>query len=1310
MKVTECKTIFARYQDVKQGLTFDAEGESLSHVEQSLNNLGIALRSDSGTFRDYGDVIAELSGKWKNLTSVQQSDMAKSMAGTRQRENFIVLMNNMTTVTKLQTDQMNASGSAMTRYGEFSKSTEAKFNDLTNASQKMWLSMLHSSTINSFIGGMTNIVTVMGRVATGLGSTNTMVLLLTSSLILLNAKAIGSLITNFIAMATGETILSVATVGLSLAVESLGTAMLALLTNPVTWIIASVGLVVAGIVAWTNKQQKLKEQTDAMTQSQKNLNQAIKDQDMTSMKTEYDKQKKEYDKMDKLNAEYVVADAKNKELLKKSQSGDKTFDQTSLMESARNMVILTKEVNAQKASMGSLTDTVDDYNTAKMLLGAQGNADKINKESEAMMANKDAISSSIQEYQTLSNIEDKNATQKERLSQLSGQLEGKISGLKVVRDKEGNSIISNTDLLGKQLSLLKTEGTTVETLANVKLTNAKNEAVIEIGKTKMTYLEVKKRIAMYQEETKSAEDAIDSAKTQVEKDNATRGAMYAGSMGATLENNYSDALEALDKIYALPSASTGDTSSFIPESTEEDTKAMTALEKAVASANKQSNAFERSLAQLSLQMKLQDNQLTKLNEHSKEYRDGLEKKAKLIQAEITLTERSIVVNNANAKSIAKLEISDAKASGTTTISSVSTGGSKNTTSGYYAGGYQNGKYKDLINASGSKWGIDPNIIAGIIQTENSSWNPSLPSGDGLGSGLGQFGISTAKWMGLKDRNDPTQTIDAMGKLLNTLLASHGGNMDDAIRAYNGSGAVTYKYLAKVKNNTPSSGGQGTYSPTTTTTTNSGSGEVSTSASDSILSTIEQQKQSLIDLQEELLAIPYQIFQSVLGEYDDRVSDITTKIGILQNESEQSQSGTTRLNNSVKENVLLKEEMSLTQEKERFIRREIDSRKYTNAQVAEMNTELLGVLSTEQDIYTSLRQQEADRLAIIATAESKVTEIIQKQVELRKKAITDQYDTEKKALEDTQALYNKTNTTDDYNKNLKTEQSALSDINAEITSASRDTSFSGQARLKTLNESKTTQQAVIDEMVLNRGRDVNNENFDTASTNLDTQQQDKLDALDVKYSDEEIAKMSANAVQSGQMRDLNDNIISITQAYVNFENEFGEGMKASGESVKVNLIAVLTEAKGLFKVLADYGAISPTTGKLPGFKEGLDNVPYDDFEARLHKDEGVLTAPENVQWKKIKAMGILNDLGNATTGITQSNKAMNFSIPKMNSVDMSSVGSSKSAGVTFNEPLISIAGNVDSNMMPDLNALVSKASDMVVTKINGVFSDFGLNNH
>lgn len=62
----------------------------------------------------------------------------------------------------------------------------------------------------------------------------------------------------------------------------------------------------------------------------------------------------------------------------------------------------------------------------------------------------------------------------------------------------------------------------------------------------------------------------------------------------------------------------------------------------------------------------------------------------------------------------------------------------------------------------------------------------------------------------------------------------------------------------------------------------------------------------------------------------------------------------------------------------------------------------------------------------------------------------------------------------------------------------------------------------------------------------------------------------------------------------------------------------------------------STSSLPGHKSGLDYVPYDDYVARLHKGERVLTAKENKQLmnteKAIKNNSNSNDLGAVTLDI------------------------------------------------------------------------------
>ena len=88
------KTIFARIGNIKLGNFLSDDGEDLSDVETVLKNYGIALRDTTGDFRNFSVVLYELSGKWKEFGAVDKRAIAQAFAGTRQQENFLVLMEN----------------------------------------------------------------------------------------------------------------------------------------------------------------------------------------------------------------------------------------------------------------------------------------------------------------------------------------------------------------------------------------------------------------------------------------------------------------------------------------------------------------------------------------------------------------------------------------------------------------------------------------------------------------------------------------------------------------------------------------------------------------------------------------------------------------------------------------------------------------------------------------------------------------------------------------------------------------------------------------------------------------------------------------------------------------------------------------------------------------------------------------------------------------------------------------------------------------------------------------------------------------
>lgn len=91
-------------------------------------------------------------------------------------------------------------------------------------------------------------------------------------------------------------------------------------------------------------------------------------------------------------------------------------------------------------------------------------------------------------------------------------------------------------------------------------------------------------------------------------------------------------------------------------------------------------------------------------------------------------------------------------------------------------------YDDLIQEAAAKYGVDPALIKGVIQSE-SSFRPNAVSSAGA-KGLMQLMDDTARGLGVTDPFDPVQNIDAGTRYLSYLLRKYDGNEAVAVAAYN----------------------------------------------------------------------------------------------------------------------------------------------------------------------------------------------------------------------------------------------------------------------------------------------------------------------------------------------------------------------------------------------------------------------------------------------------------------------------------------------------------------------------------------------
>ena len=158
------KTMFARVQNIKIGKFIDDEtGESLNDTEKILHEFGIELRNTAGDFRSVTDVLDELNTRWGNLTSLEKSAIAVAAAGTRQRENFIVLLDNYSRALEMSAVAADSAGTAMQKFQAYEDSLEAKTNSLKAALEGLVLDNVDTGLAKDLVDATTAMVNFIDK-------------------------------------------------------------------------------------------------------------------------------------------------------------------------------------------------------------------------------------------------------------------------------------------------------------------------------------------------------------------------------------------------------------------------------------------------------------------------------------------------------------------------------------------------------------------------------------------------------------------------------------------------------------------------------------------------------------------------------------------------------------------------------------------------------------------------------------------------------------------------------------------------------------------------------------------------------------------------------------------------------------------------------------------------------------------------------------------------------------------------------------------------------------------------------------------
>lgn len=90
---TALKTIFSRIQDLDLGNTLD-DGTTLGTYSQALAKIGVNVLDVQGQLIKMDDILDQIAAKWDTLAKAQQVSLAQSVAGVRQYNQLVALMDN----------------------------------------------------------------------------------------------------------------------------------------------------------------------------------------------------------------------------------------------------------------------------------------------------------------------------------------------------------------------------------------------------------------------------------------------------------------------------------------------------------------------------------------------------------------------------------------------------------------------------------------------------------------------------------------------------------------------------------------------------------------------------------------------------------------------------------------------------------------------------------------------------------------------------------------------------------------------------------------------------------------------------------------------------------------------------------------------------------------------------------------------------------------------------------------------------------------------------------------------------------------
>ena len=179
---TALKTILSRIEGLNLGETLE-DGTTLNKYSESLLKIGVNIKDQNGQLKDMDVILNDIGSRWSLLNRDQQVALAQNVAGVRQYNQFVTLMDNWNTGMLKNVELAKESeGTLNKQYQTYEESLAASKKRVAEALNLTKASLLGTEDMSKAYNFLEKFITVINDLLDAFGGLPTIILMVTTAL------------------------------------------------------------------------------------------------------------------------------------------------------------------------------------------------------------------------------------------------------------------------------------------------------------------------------------------------------------------------------------------------------------------------------------------------------------------------------------------------------------------------------------------------------------------------------------------------------------------------------------------------------------------------------------------------------------------------------------------------------------------------------------------------------------------------------------------------------------------------------------------------------------------------------------------------------------------------------------------------------------------------------------------------------------------------------------------------------------------------------------------------------------------------